>query len=44
MLCHTKYFHLKGLSWTAERFPKVKDWLIENGWEYSDFKKKWIHV
>ena len=44
MMCHTKYFHLKGLTWTAEKYPRVKEFLLKNNWEFCELRKKWTHA
>jgi hypothetical protein len=35
--------HAKGLNYMARNFPSIETWLIENGWERDEFKKKWFH-
>lgn len=39
---HVLGIHQKGTTYYAENFPKVKEWLMFNGWEYVPFLKKWI--
>lgn len=39
---HHNYFHNKGTSYMASSYPAVKEWLIDNGWTYSEFLNKWL--
>lgn len=36
-LCHDI-----GLVAFANKYNSVKSWLIENGWEYEEFRNKWV--
>lgn len=27
----------------ANKYPRYKKWLLANGWEYDDYKKKWVN-
>jgi len=38
---HTAYFHLKGLTFTANKFKKVHEFLINNGWIFDENRSKW---
>ena len=38
--CHNM-FHSKGTVYMAENFPSVKKWLIDHGWYFCEFNKKW---
>lgn len=33
----------KGISHMAENFPTYKKWLLDHGWIYCGFNKKWIY-
>lgn len=35
-------FHAKPLSYMVDKYPSVKEWLINNGWYYSELNG-WIH-
>jgi hypothetical protein len=39
---HHNMFHSRGIDYMATKFPLVKDWLMNNGWEYNSFLQKWI--
>lgn len=39
---HTR-IHKLGYTLMADRYPLFKRWLLENGWEYDDNRKKWRH-
>lgn len=39
--CHNE-FHAKGTVFMAEKYHTVSTWLINNGWEFCEFKKAWI--
>jgi 5-methylcytosine-specific restriction endonuclease McrA len=41
---HHNMFHAKGTNYMANTFNSVKEFLIENGWEFNDYLKKWIIV
>lgn len=32
---------MKGITYMANKYPSYHRWLVENGWEFSDFLKKW---
>ena len=36
-------FHKIGFVTFANKHPKFKEWLIEKGWTFDDFRKKWFH-
>jgi hypothetical protein len=36
-------FHAKGTAFMANKYPPIKYWLIQNGWRYDSFVKKWTH-
>lgn len=41
---HHGRWHNKGSVWMADTWPRVRKWLISNGWEivtYGDGTKKW---
>lgn len=40
LTCHIEY-HGKGLYHMTKKYPGVERWLIENGWEFNDYLKKW---
>ena len=42
MACHG-IFHTRGTNFMAEKFPSVKEWLLERNWYLCDFSKKWRH-
>jgi hypothetical protein len=31
----------KGISFMCEKFPVYKQWLLDNGWTFDEFDKKW---
>lgn len=33
----------KGIIHMAEKYYQYKLWLIRNGWEFEEFKRKWTH-
>lgn len=35
--------HQVGLNRFAETYPGVKDWLLENGWEFDETIGRWMH-
>jgi 5-methylcytosine-specific restriction endonuclease McrA len=37
-------FHAKGTDYMAEKYPKVKAWLINRGWEKDTFLGKWLLI
>lgn len=39
---HTE-IHAIGLSTFAEKYPKFRNWLIANNWEYNPLLNKWRH-
>jgi 5-methylcytosine-specific restriction endonuclease McrA len=39
--CHTEKGS-KGLSHMANKYPNYKKWLLEMGWNYDEFLKKWV--
>ena len=34
-------FHKKGTKYMADKYPQVKVWLLDNGWEFDKFSRKW---
>ena len=44
-LCRKEHVqrHSKGVLWLSEKYPGVKAWLIQNGWEFCDLRKRWVH-
>jgi|SRR5690554_624522 len=32
----------KGVNFMANQFPNYKKWLIDNGWEFDEFRGKWV--
>lgn len=43
-LCKTHHvmIHSLGTNGMIAKYSKVKFWLIDNGWRFDDFKKKWV--
>lgn len=39
---HTE-MHSRGLVYMALKYPNIKIWLLNKGWEYDDYVKKWRH-
>lgn len=39
--CHVPLWHTKGTTWMANKFPRVRKWLKENGWYFCEVFKKW---
>ena len=35
--------HKLGATTFANKYPKYKDWLVNNGWQFDEFLKKWVH-
>ena len=35
--------HSMGLSKFVDTYPRVRVWLLANGWEWDTFNKKWIN-
>lgn len=44
-ICHQKheYLHKIGFKTFVERHPKVRAWLMANGWTLDWFSQKWRH-
>ena len=40
---HHTEVHAIGLTTFAEKYLKVKTWLVDNGWEYDSTINKWRH-
>lgn len=38
---HHNLFHAKGISYMADKYPTVKEWLLFNGWRFE--LNKWRH-
>lgn len=34
---------MKGISYMAQTYPSYKKWLIDNGWQFDEFRKKWVN-
>jgi hypothetical protein len=43
-LCHEKHreFHNIGINSFAKKYPKFEAWLLDKGWTYCEFRKKWF--
>ena len=39
---HHVEFHKLGATTFVNKYPQAKEWLIKNGWEFNEFKKKWV--
>lgn len=35
-------FHNRGTEYMATKYSSVKKWLIDNGWEFEELRKKWV--
>jgi hypothetical protein len=35
--------HQKGMGYMAKNFPEIGMWLVDNGWLWDDFKRKFVH-
>ena len=35
--------HSKGLNYMADKFPAIHGWLVQHGWEWDEYSKRWIH-
>ena len=33
----------QGISHMANKYPSYKQWLLSHGWEYCEFRGKWVH-
>lgn len=40
--CHTEV-HKIGMTKFAIKHDEAHNWLIRNGWQFNEFKKKWTH-
>lgn len=40
---HHTEVHQIGLTTFANKYPKVKNWLLAHGWEFNELLKKWKH-
>jgi hypothetical protein len=40
---HHSLVHTCGMNKFIEKFPQIKNVLIEKGWEFEEFRKKWFH-
>lgn len=38
--CHTEK-GMKGIVHMANKYPNYKRWLLDHGWEFCEFSKKW---
>lgn len=38
---HHNDIHARGTNFFASKFPSVKKWLLEHGWEFEEFSQKW---
>jgi 5-methylcytosine-specific restriction endonuclease McrA len=39
--CHNQ-FHSKGTDYMAEKYPAVKKWLINRGWQKCELMGRWV--
>ena len=39
---HHIEIHKIGNNSFVEKYPEVKDWLLKSGWNFNEFKKKWV--
>ena len=35
--------HQKGMTWMAKEYIGVHNWLVEHGWVYCGFSRRWVH-
>lgn len=42
MSLHTPVIHVLGISKTAEKYPRLKAWLEDKGWQFNEFRNKWF--
>lgn len=42
--CHNEAHSCGGTKSFAEKYPQVRAWLINNGWEFLEFNEKWVHL
>lgn len=40
--CHNM-FHNKGTNYMATYFPLFRQWLLDHGWAFDAYQKKWRH-
>lgn len=40
--CHNM-FHSNGTEYMASKYPRVKDWLLDNNWYQCELTGKWRH-
>lgn len=40
---HHNQVHQIGLTSFAENHPFIKQWLVLNGWEFDEFRGKWVN-
>jgi Putative HNHc nuclease len=40
---HHSEVHTIGLVTFADKYERFKDWLVNNGWQFDEFLKKWIY-
>lgn len=38
-----KLWHSKGTVWMQNKFPRIRTWLSENGWELDPVLWKWVN-
>lgn len=45
LLCrqHHQEIHRAGLTTFAEKYPRFKEYLLSNGWEFNQLMSKWKH-
>lgn len=44
-LCHSLHVlvHQKGLTWVSQEIPLIRAFLENNGWEFDEHRRKWVH-
>lgn len=42
LFCHDEKGKM-GITHMANKYPRYKKWLLANGWEYDEYKKKWVN-
>lgn len=33
----------KGVTYMADKYPNYKKWLLENGWHFDEYRRKWVN-
>ena len=36
-------WHSRGNTYMARTYPIIKKWLLEHGWTYDEYTKRWVH-